>query len=141
MKRAFLFIVAILVISFVSAQDTVGNSIEVEINNIDSDDGKMMIGLYGSNENWLKKAVMSLVGDIENGKCKVTFENVPDGIYAISSYHDENGNGNLDTNFLGIPKEDTGSSNNAPARMGPPKWEDAKFKVNGKSIRQTIEVQ
>ncbi len=138
--QKILAIVMLFLGTIFPTQEKEGHTVELEITNISSDEGKMMIGLYGSEEQWLKHTVMSLIGHIENGKCTVTFENVPDGIYAISSYHDENGNGVLDTNFLGIPKEDTGSSNNAPARMGPPKWEEAKFEIKGESIKQVIEL-
>jgi len=130
----------LILISKTTIAPAQGNTIEFEILNIESDEGKMMVGLYNSAENWLNKSVMSKTGEINIGKCLVKFENVPDGIYAISSYHDENDNNELDTNFFGIPKEDTGSSNNAPARMGPPKWEDAKFELKGESIKQTIKL-
>lgn len=140
MKKALLFLLVIYSTPAIMAQDSNGNSIEVEIINIDSGDGKMMIGLYDSEENWLKKRVMSQIGQIADGKSTVIFKNVPYGIFAISSYHDKNDNGKLDTNFLGIPKEGIGSSNNAPARLGPPKWEDAKFALKEKSIKQTIKL-
>lgn len=124
--------------ALVVAQNQIGNTIEVEITNIDSNKGQMRIGLYDSEDSWLNKTYLGLVGTIVNHKTTVIFENVPDGTYAISSFHDENDNDELDTNFLGIPKEDTGASNNAPARMGPPKWEDAKFALKGESIKHTI---
>ncbi len=127
-----------MVTAIVTAQDVA--DITIEITNISSNDGKMMVGLYDSEENWLKNTKMLLIGTIKNGECKVIFEDVPNGIYAVSSYHDENDNDKLDTNFLGIPKEDTGSSNNAPARMGPPKWEDAKFKIEQESIKLNIKL-
>lgn len=79
-------------------------------------------------------------GKISNGRYTVTFKAVHDGTYAISSFNDENGNGKLDTNFLGIPKEGTGASNNAPANFGPPKWADAKFEGKGKAIKQSIKL-
>jgi uncharacterized protein (DUF2141 family) len=53
-------------------------------------------------------------------------------------FHDENDNNKMDNNFLGIPIEDYGCSNNAKGFMGPPKWIDAKFEVSDKSIIQTI---
>lgn len=140
MKKAFLFLLVFYSTPAIMAQNSDGNSIEVEIVNIESGDGKMMIGLYDSEENWLKKRVMSKIGQIKDGKSTVIFENVPYGTFAISSFHDKNDNGVLDTNFLGIPKEGIGSSNNAPARLGPPKWEDAKFAMNEKSIKQTIKL-
>jgi len=41
------------------------------------------------------------------------------GKYAVSVFHDENSNGKLDTNFLGIPREGVGASNNAKGHFGP----------------------
>ena len=66
---------------------------------------------------------------IENEMATVTFTNVPDGDYAVSCFHDEDDNGKLNM-FMGMmPTEDYGTSNNAPANFGPPKWIDAKFEV------------
>ena len=44
-------------------------------------------------------------------------------------FHDENANGKIDRNFVGIPKEGYGTSNDAKGFMGPPKYEDAKFEL------------
>ena len=66
---------------------------------------------------------------IENETATVTFTNVPDGDYAVSCFHDEDDNGKLNM-FMGLmPTEDYGTSNNAPANFGPPKWKDAKFEI------------
>ncbi len=130
-------LILLLITTIANAQEE-GTTIELKIENISSNDGQLLIGLYDSEDNWLKKRRMSALGHIESGKSDVTFKNVPNGIYGISLYHDENDNGILDTNFLGVPKEDTGSSNNAPARFGPPKWEEAKFEVKGGIIKQVI---
>lgn len=51
------------------------------------------------------------------------------GTYAVIAAHDENGNGELEPNFLGIPQEGVGTS--GKARKGPPRWKDAKFDVPG----------
>ena len=53
--------------------------------------------------------------------------------------HDENGNGELDANFVGIPREPWAFSNNARGNFGPPTWEDTKFELNGQAT-QTIEL-
>ena len=45
--------------------------------------------------------------------------------YAVSAFHDENGNGKLDANLLGIPTEGFGFSNDAHGSMGPPNFEAA----------------
>ncbi|MFL0670247.1 MAG: DUF2141 domain-containing protein [Erythrobacter sp.] len=58
------------------------------------------------------------------------FENVPAGSYAISAFHDANGNGKLDSNFLGLPLEAVGMSNN-PKLNGPPRFKPARFTIAG----------
>jgi uncharacterized protein (DUF2141 family) len=59
------------------------------------------------------------------------FDPIPQGTYAVACFHDENGNGKLDRNFLGIPTEGTVASNHAKGRLGPPKYDDAKFTFPG----------
>jgi uncharacterized protein (DUF2141 family) len=55
------------------------------------------------------------------------FDPIPAGTYAVACFHDENKNGKLDKNFIGVPTEGTVASNNAKGSMGPPSFEDAKF--------------
>jgi uncharacterized protein (DUF2141 family) len=61
---------------------------------------------------------------------QVTLKNLPRGVYAVSVFHDENMNGRLDKNVLGIPKEGYGASNNPRKSMGPPKFAEAKFQLD-----------
>lgn len=129
-------VVFILFTVFVNAQKE-GATIVLQIENISSDDGQMLIGLYDDESNWLKKPAKGLVATITDGRTAVEFVDIPDGTYAISVFHDEDDDGKLDS-FLGIPTEDTGSSNDAPARFGPPKWKDAKFEVLGGTVTQVI---
>lgn len=75
------------------------------------------------------KAVKKVEAKIENGGATVVFTGLDAGTYAVALYQDENSNGKLDANFLGIPKEPAGVSNNPKARMGPPRFGDAKFEL------------
>ncbi len=61
------------------------------------------------------------------GSVTVTIKDIPPGVYAGQAYQDANDNGILDRNWLGIPKEGMGFSNNAPMRFGPPSFADAAF--------------
>ncbi|WP_052461176.1 DUF2141 domain-containing protein [Psychroserpens mesophilus] len=124
--------------SLVNAQEQNGQEITVVIENLKSNKGHIYISLYNTEASFLGKGFKSTISRIENNSCTIKFENVPNGIYAISFFHDENENKKMDSNFLGIPKEDYGCSNNARGFMGPPKWEDAKFEINNTSITQTI---
>jgi uncharacterized protein (DUF2141 family) len=60
---------------------------------------------------------------------EILIHDVTFGDYAVAVFEDINGNGKLDTNFLGIPKEPTGISRDAKGSFGPPKFADAAFKI------------
>lgn len=64
-----------------------------------------------------------------------------EGTYAIKIFHDVNGNGKLDTNFLGIPTEPYGFSNNAMGAFGPPSFEEASFRVSGNGASLSIRLK
>ncbi len=59
----------------------------------------------------------------------VVVANVPAGDYAILAYHDENGNGRLDYDFLGRPKEGYGVSNDARHAFRAPRYDEARVMV------------
>ena len=68
---------------------------------------------------------------IANGSSVCAFDPIPAGTYAVACFHDENGNGKLDTGLFGAPTEGTAASNNAKGFMGPPAFDDAKFSFTG----------
>ncbi len=59
------------------------------------------------------------------GNIQVVFKDLPPGDYALTAYHDENDNGEIDRNALGIPTEGYAFSNDAMGFMGPPSFKDA----------------
>jgi acyl-CoA reductase-like NAD-dependent aldehyde dehydrogenase/uncharacterized protein (DUF2141 family) len=63
---------------------------------------------------------------------------LPPGTYAVSVYEDLNGNHKLDHNFLGIPQEPVGASNNPKARVGPPRFDECSFHIGTTSKNITI---
>ncbi len=125
MLQKIVFLVSIMMSVFASAQVT----IKVEVKGLKNNNGQVLIGLYNSEKDFLKKIFAGKVVVIYNKKAEVTFTNIPKGEYAISIFHDENSNGKLDSNFMGIPKEDYAASNDAKGFMGPPKYKNAKFIV------------
>ena len=112
-------------------------TLDVEIQGI-SEGGVLHLAIYSSKEAFEsdrgdKPALQAgieagVVEKIDKGTYKGSFE-IPPGTYAIGVYVDENENEKLDTNFLGIPKEQFGFSNNAKA-FGIPKFEAASFVVD-----------
>jgi uncharacterized protein (DUF2141 family) len=119
--------ITLFICGLISAQNV---KLTVAVSNLKSNEGTVKIGLYNSDGTFLKTTYKSLSAPIKNRKAVVTFSNLPAGEYAISTYHDENNNGKLDKNMMGIPSEDYASSNNAKGFMGPPSYKDAKFTVN-----------
>lgn len=107
-------------------------TISVAFTGLRSDKGKVYMSLYNSSKGYPKDAGLAYrlsFADIHDGKSTILLAGIPQGTYAIACYHDENNNGKLDANFLGIPKEGTGASNDAKGSMGPPKFKDAEFQV------------
>ncbi len=114
----------------------------LDITGFKNDEGTAMIALSNSAEDYnsRKEPYIGAMQKVENQKVKWVFENLPFGIYAIKVYHDENEDKELNTNFLGIPAEDYGFSNNASGSFGPASWEDARFQFNADSMNINIEV-
>jgi uncharacterized protein (DUF2141 family) len=75
------------------------------------------------------RAMMSQKVEMHDGVAQWVFSGVPEGVYAIKSFADENGNARLDTNFIGLPMERYGFSNDARGRMGPPTFDAAAVQV------------
>jgi uncharacterized protein (DUF2141 family) len=92
------FLILFLMTTIAQAQDE-GSTVEVKILHIDNEKGQMLIGLYDSEASWLKKPTKGMFAKITDGKSEVKFTNIPDGTYAISSFHDEDNDGELDTIF------------------------------------------
>jgi uncharacterized protein (DUF2141 family) len=61
----------------------------------------------------------------------IVFKNLPAKTYAVSVFHDEDADGKLKTNWLGMPREGVGASRNAKGRMGPPPFGAAAFLLTG----------
>lgn len=132
------FILAVFIISISHSQTDAGQDVHINIENLNSNEGKVYISIYRDESSFLDKGFKGDVIDIKDKSSKHVFKNIQPGIYAVSFFHDENDNGKMDTNFLGIPKEDYGCSNNARGTLGPPKWEDARFEVKNTTVKQTI---
>ncbi|RUT69166.1 DUF2141 domain-containing protein [Flavobacterium cupreum] len=123
-------LITFFICSLMSAQNV---NLTVSVSGLKNNKGTVKVGLYNSDETFLKTTYKSVVSEIKNNEATVTFTGIPKGEYGISTYHDENNNGKLDKNMMGIPSEDYASSNNAKGFMGPPSYKDAKFTANKNS--------
>ena len=92
-----------------------------------SDEGNVLVSVFAGADGFPDdpdQAVKRVTGPVAGSAATVTLSDLPHGTYAVSVCHDENGNGECDENWLGLPKEGTGLSNDARASLGPPKFED-----------------
>jgi uncharacterized protein (DUF2141 family) len=80
------------------------------------------------------------VADIHDGRVEVRFDDLPFAEYAVSMYHDENGDVKLNKGLFGIPKEGYGVSNNIVHAVRAPKFDEARFRLDTASHTVTINV-
>ena len=124
------------------AQSSGQASVVVKITGLRSEKGQVKIAVFNSSETWLgEHPVYNSTIDVESQVVTWKINDVPYGDYGIAVFHDENRNGKMDKNFLGIPQEAYGFSNNMRVTLGPPKWDKSKFVVKGSTIEVSIEVK
>ena len=73
------------------------NTINIEMSGFESNKGKANIGLFNEEQTFLREANWKRFSEINNYKATATFTDIPDGIYAVSVYHDENDNENQES--------------------------------------------
>jgi uncharacterized protein (DUF2141 family) len=100
-------------------------TLTIEINDLQNNNGQLILAFYNEKEIKIKGVIQPIVGK----KCIILIENLKPGKYSFKYFHDENKNEKLDVNWIGIPKEGFGFSNNAKARFGPPSFEKTIFEI------------
>jgi len=122
-KRIFALGLFLLSLSYLNAQF----SLSVEIVELESNKGFVIVDLLDTEEESVRDTTVS----ISDNKCLIVFKDVKKGQYAIRCFHDENSNEEMDTNFIGIPKEGVGFSNDAMGKFGPKDFSEWLFEVSG----------
>lgn len=105
-------------------------ALEIEITDIRSTEGQLMVAVHGSAEGWDGKAppVAARLHAPTGDSAVLRFEGLAPGSYAVQVMHDQNGNGKLDANFMGMPIEGYGFSNN-PEVMRKATFEEARIEL------------
>lgn len=116
--------------------------IHVRVLNIRNSIGTVACALFespgGFPIEFLRYATNIMVIKIRKTQARCDFLDIPPGKYALAVIHDENMNGELDTNQAGIPKEGYGFSNNVSSFFGAPSFSAASFQYNGQDLKLTI---
>lgn len=137
MQSAFrtLFVAAALCAAGAASAAT----IEVRVQGVTAK-GKVLVAICDKTT-FLKDCAYSGGAPAKAGETVVTVDGVPPGSWAVLSYQDENDNGKLDRNVLGIPKEPYAFSRDARGRFGPPSFEDAAFELRDEKAVTTIKLR
>lgn len=113
----------------------------LEIHGLNKVEGEIRIVMFNSQESYKVEPLISAVLDVDHTSIVWRVEELIFGDYAIAVYHDKNMNGKLDTNFLGIPKERYGFSNNARRRFGPATWDESNFTFDLQNTTHVITIK
>ena len=119
-----------------------GHSAElsVSVSGISNDRGHVLIDVCSQAEFLGPRCGYHGRAPAKPGTVIVKVGSVSPGSYAIQAYHDENDNLTVDRNFLGLPNEAIGFSNNAPMRFGPPHFEDAEVIIPPEGIQTELQL-
>ena len=129
MKGLFIFLAFFTTVSLYG-QDV----LRIEINELKNNDGHILLELSNHKSDFIK----GVSKEIENKKCIIIINDLSPGKYSFKYFHDENNNKELDTNWIGIPTEGFGFSNNARGTFGPPNFEKTIFEIKGNVTKKCI---
>lgn len=127
-------LIAVLMLQQVQPTQEKETTIAVVVENINTNEGKILFSLYTKDTFMRSAPNYTASAEIVNGTAKVVFENIPEGTYAITCFHDRNGNGKMDFEPNGMPLEKYGVSTNTINPYGPPNWNDVKFENKGEPL-------
>lgn len=106
--------------------------ISVHIENVRNDRGSILCSLFNQPDGFpdiSQKAIVNVQEEPKKGLVECRFKNLSPDFYSVSVLHDENDNGLMDYNFLGIPLEGYGASLNELPRFSKQKFEPNKFEL------------
>jgi len=138
-NKLLIFLSCFLLCSFISAQQSEKDTLILKVTNIKKAVGDIYVAVYNNEKDYMENRFAEAIVAVESeNELEVKIE-MPKGKYDISIFHDTNEDGELSTNFLGIPKEPYGFSNNPKAKFGPPSYEESLFEF--KADGQVIEIE
>ena len=104
----------------------------VEVENVRTAQGVVGVLVFTTAQGWPEQFSAALRAEAtaaHTGGVEITLPDLPAGDYAVVALHDENANQQLDRNWLGVPVEQWGMSNNPPYRFAAPSFEAARFRL------------
>jgi len=109
-------------------------TLTVDIEQLRNNNGKLLLELNNDKEEVIK----GFSETITDGKCILVIKELKPGKYAFKYFHDENNDEKINTNFMGIPKEGYGFSNNAKGTFGPPSFDKMVFEITSSDTMSCV---
>lgn len=120
------------------------NRLRVHVLGLRNDHGDARCSLFSSAEDFpnngdlmAKTTTAPIVG--RTATCE--FTGIAPGVYAVVLFHDENGDGKFNRDWIGLPEEGYGFSNDAPAHFHPPRFDDASFSFAGGTLEIPVNIR
>jgi uncharacterized protein (DUF2141 family) len=113
--------------------------VSVRVTGLESDEGSVRVALFDGPEGFTDEPAYAGTVAPEDLSAEWSVQ-VPFGTYAVAVIHDRDDNGRLNTNFLGMPREPYGFSNDARGTFGAPSFEDASVSVAADTVAVTVRV-
>lgn len=117
------------------------SGIVMQVDALTTNAGLVYCDLYDKKEGFPtdpRRAVARVEARPNSKQATCVFPNMKPGRYAVALWHDVDGDRKFDTNWLGIPSEPVGASNNAKGSFGPPSFKDAAFEYRPPLLKQSI---
>ncbi len=132
MKKNYKLTASILLFGLMPVNSLSAATLDIRINGFKNNTGGSIVYLHNQSSSFPfpsspENAVSIRTEKITAQSAQLVFSNLKPGRYAVSIIHDENGDGKLQSNFMGIPEEGVGVSNNVHGHFGPPSYDDASF--------------
>ena len=132
----------VLSVLFAATAGAHAAELTVVLSDVRAQTGLIKVALVDSQAAWDGQAapVQATGAPPSGGQATFVFKDLTPGSYALLITHDENGNGQLDTNAMGMPLEGYGFSNN-PRVMRKPTWDEARFDLAGAAARIDVSLR
>ena len=123
------------------AQQT--GDLTIVLTGFENNNGLVWISVVNSEQGYVDehKAFCGIRTKLTKRRVEIVLKGISYGEYGIRTYHDEDESGSLNKNFLGIPKEAYGFSNNARNLFGTPSYDKVRFKLNAPAVTVNITIK
>ena len=109
-------------------------SLQIHVTDTTHTDGSAGIALWAGEEGFpegIERALRTIYVPVVDGQARVTFEGLEPGDYAVTVFNDQDQDEEFDKNWLGMPRESWGVSNNVRPRLRAPRYDEAVFGAFG----------